>query len=99
MKRSWRRAARLRLATSSRLGLGRRFAFARRLPGCIVLLHHAEALGEGEAAEGAGEAAEAVAVAGAEEEVVVVAGVGRLGGEVEGAGVAEVDSVEVAEAG
>ena len=63
----------------------------RRSPDGVVLLHHAEALGQLEAAEGAGEGAEAVAVAGADEEEVLVAGVVGLGGEVEALAVGEVD--------
>src|SRR4051794_21333786 len=93
-----RRAARLRLKTSSRLGLRPRLALPRRLPGGIVLLHHPETLGEVEAAEGAGEAAEAVAVAGADQQVVVVAHMFGLPGEVEGFSTNQLDPVQPAEA-
>src|SRR4029077_1719326 len=61
------------------------------------LLHDAEALGERQAAEGAGEGAEAVTVAGAEEEEVLLAGVAGLGGEVETLATTEVDRVHALE--
>src|SRR4051794_22559600 len=98
MNCSRRRAARLRFAINSRLGLRRRFALARQLPVGVVFLHHTESLGESEAAEGAAEAAEVVAVAGADQQVVVVAHVLGLRGEVEGFSFLLLDPVQSVEA-
>jgi len=79
------------MVTGRRQKVKSAYGNGRRSPDGVVFLHHPEALGEPEAAEGAGEAAEAVAVAGAEEEVIVVASVGGLGGELEPVAVREVD--------
>src|SRR4051794_179433 len=98
MNCSPRRAARLCFAISSRLGLRRRFAPPRRLPVGIVLLHHAQARGQGEAAEGSAEAAEAMAVAGADQQEVVVAHVLGLRVEVKRSSSPEFDPVQSAEA-
>jgi hypothetical protein len=62
-----------------------------------VGLHHAEAGGQVGAAERAGEGAEAVAIGGAEEEEVVVAGALGAAGEGQAGGVGEVDRVEAFE--
>src|SRR5215207_5533851 len=87
------RAERLRFLTDNLRGL-----ISSSSPDGVVLLHDAVARGQGGAVEGAGEGAEAVAVAGADEEEVLVAGVGRLGDELERRAGGELDRVEAAEA-
>src|SRR5436853_608966 len=75
-----------------------RVSLRGRLPAGIVLLHHPKSLRQLNATQRPGEAAEAVAVAGADHEVVVVVGVFGLGGEAEGPGGFEVNLVGAVEA-